>query len=37
MYAHTCQECGDTGIIIFDVNETRIDPCACPPDNMLVM
>jgi len=37
MYAHTCQTCGDTGIIIFDLNETRIDPCQCPEDNMLVL
>lgn len=29
MFAHTCEECGDTGIIIFDENETRIDPCKC--------
>ena len=29
MYAHTCESCGDTGIIIFDENETRIDPCKC--------
>ena len=29
MYAHTCETCGDTGIIIFDENETRIDPCKC--------
>jgi len=29
MYAHTCEECGDTGIIIFSENETRIDPCKC--------
>ena len=37
MYAHTCDTCGDTGIIIFDLHETRIDPCQCPPDNMLVL
>ena len=29
MYAHTCEFCGDTGIIIFSENETRIDPCKC--------
>ncbi len=29
MYAHTCESCGDTGIIIFDENYTRIDPCKC--------
>ena len=29
MYAHTCESCGDTGIIIFDEKETRIDPCKC--------
>jgi hypothetical protein len=37
MYAHTCNDCGDTGIIIFDEHETRIDPCQCPEDNMLVL
>lgn len=29
MYAHTCETCGDTGIIIFDEGVTRIDPCKC--------
>jgi hypothetical protein len=29
MYAHTCSDCGDTGLIIFDEKETRIDPCQC--------
>ena len=29
MYAHTCEACGDTGIIIFDEGSTRIDPCKC--------
>jgi hypothetical protein len=29
MYAHTCESCGDTGIIIFDEGQTRIDPCKC--------
>ncbi len=29
MYVHTCEFCGDTGIIILDKNETRIDPCKC--------
>jgi hypothetical protein len=29
MYAHTCETCGDTGIILFDENTTRIDPCKC--------
>ena len=29
MYAHTCDSCGDTGLIIFDEKETRIDPCKC--------
>jgi hypothetical protein len=29
MYAHTCESCGDTGIILFDEHETRIDPCKC--------
>jgi hypothetical protein len=29
MYAHTCETCGDTGIIIFDEGTTRIDPCKC--------
>lgn len=31
MYAHTCEDCGDTGLIIFDEGMTRIDPCACVP------
>jgi hypothetical protein len=29
MYAHTCNVCGDTGIVIFDEKEIRIDPCKC--------
>jgi hypothetical protein len=29
MYAHTCESCGDTGIIIFDEGKTHIDPCKC--------
>ena len=29
MYAHTCEACGDTGLIIFDQNKTHIDPCKC--------
>ena len=29
MYAHTCEYCGDTGLIIFDENTTHIDPCKC--------
>jgi hypothetical protein len=29
MYAHTCDVCGDTGIILFDETEIRIDPCKC--------
>jgi hypothetical protein len=29
MYAHTCESCGDTGLIIFDQNKTHIDPCKC--------
>jgi hypothetical protein len=29
MYAHTCDSCGDTGIILFDATEIRIDPCQC--------
>ena len=29
MYAHTCEACGDTGIIIFDEGSTHIDPCKC--------
>ena len=29
MYAHTCESCGDTGLIIFDKDTTRIDPCKC--------
>jgi hypothetical protein len=29
MYAHTCEACGDTGIIIFDAGTTHIDPCKC--------
>jgi hypothetical protein len=29
MYAHTCETCGDTGLIIFDQNKTHIDPCKC--------
>jgi len=37
MYAHTCKDCGDTGIVIFDLHETRIDPCKCPPDTMLIV
>ena len=31
MYAHTCEDCGDTGLVIFDEGSMRIDPCACPP------
>ncbi len=33
MYAHTCETCGDTGLIIFDENSTHIDPCNCPEEN----
>jgi hypothetical protein len=29
MYAHTCESCGDTGIILFDGDKTHIDPCKC--------
>ena len=29
MYAHTCESCGDTGIIIFDTDNIHIDPCKC--------
>lgn len=29
MYAHTCETCGDTGLIIFDKDYTHIDPCKC--------
>ena len=29
MYAHTCESCGDTGLIIFDQDKTHIDPCKC--------
>ncbi len=29
MYAHTCETCGDTGLIIFDQDKTHIDPCKC--------
>ena len=25
MYAHTCESCGDTGLIIFDQDKTHID------------
>lgn len=31
MYAHTCSECGDTGIVLFSDKSIHIDPCACPP------
>jgi hypothetical protein len=31
MYAHTCEDCGDTGLIIFDPKNIHIDPCACEP------
>jgi hypothetical protein len=34
MYAHTCSECGDTGIVLFSAKEIRIDPCACPPSKV---
>ena len=33
MYAHTCEYCGDTGLIIFDENSTHIDPCKCEDTN----
>ena len=33
MYAHTCDNCGDTGLIIFDPNYTHIDPCKCVKEN----
>jgi len=29
MYAHTCSECGDTGLVIFDPTNIHIDPCKC--------
>jgi hypothetical protein len=29
MYAHTCESCGDTGLIIFYQDKKHIDPGMC--------